>query len=198
MRTSWTIALLRVVSLLTVLGTVSATIDATAQEAKRPNFLILVADDQGFSDLGSYGGEIATPVLDQLAHDGIRFTDFYVSPTCSPTRSMLLSGTDMHVAGLGSMENLLAPNQLNQPGYEGVLNEQVVTVASLLRDGGYHTYMAGKWHLGYGEHQIPHARGFERDFSLIAGGASHFNDQWNLEWQRPIAPYTEDSSLPSR
>jgi len=175
-----------------VLGIVVVTPDATAQQDGRPNFVILVADDMGFSDLSSYGGEIATPVLDQLARDGVRFTDFYVSPTCSPTRSMLLTGTDMHVAGLGNMENLLAPNQLGQPGYEGVLNEQVVTVASLLRDGGYHTYMAGKWHLGYEPDEIPHARGFERDFSLLAGGASHFADQWNLEWQRPVAPYTED------
>jgi arylsulfatase len=149
------------------LGSVAAANDATAQEAERPNFLILVADDMGFSDLSSYGGEIATPILDQLARDGVRFTEFYVSPTCSPTRSMLLSGTDMHVAGLGNMENLLAPNQLGQPGYEGVLNEQVVTVASLLRDGGYHTYMAGKWHLGYEPDEVPHARGFERDFSLL-------------------------------
>jgi arylsulfatase len=173
-------------------GGVAAADNADAQEAERPNFLILVADDMGYSDLGSYGGEIATPVLDQLARDGVRFTGFYVSPTCSPTRSMLLSGTDMHVAGLGNMASMLAPNQLGQAGYEGVLNEQVVTVASLLRDGGYHTYMTGKWHLGYEPDQIPRARGFERDFSLLSGGASHFADGWNLEWQRPVAPYTED------
>ena len=192
MRTSRTRALLWVVSLVIALGGVAAADDAAAQEAERPNFLILVADDLGYSDLGSYGGEIATPVLDQLARDGVRFTEFYASPTCSPTRSMLLSGTDMHAAGLGNMETLVAPNQLGQPGYEGVLNEQVVTVASLLRDGGYHTYMAGKWHLGYEPDELPHARGFERDFSLLAGGASHFGDGWNLEWQRPVAPYTED------
>jgi len=185
-------------SLLCYLGTVSAILglfsgtDLSAQQTNRPNFLVLVADDMGFSDLGSYGGEIATPVLDQLARDGVRFTEFYVSPTCSPTRSMLLSGTDMHVAGLGNMDTMLAPNQLGQPGYEGYLNHQVVTVASLLRDGGYHTYMAGKWHLGYQPDQIPRARGFERDFTLLAGGASHFSDQWNLEWQRPRAPYMQD------
>ena len=179
-------------SLLLVLGVSTAAATTTAQQARRPNFLLLVADDMGFTDLGSYGGEIATPVLDQLARAGVRFTDFYVSPTCSPTRSMLLSGTDMHAAGLGNMDTLLAPNQLGQPGYEGDLNHDVVTVASLLRGGGYHTYMAGKWHLGYESDQIPHARGFERDFSLLAGGASHFGDQWNLEWRRPVAPYTQD------
>jgi arylsulfatase len=133
---------------ISAMGCVGSALAATttAQGARRPNFLLLVADDMGFTDLGSYGGEIATPVLDQLARDGVRFTDFYVSPTCSPTRSMLLSGTDMHAAGLGNMNTMRAPNQLGQPGHEGVLNRQVVTVASLLREGGYHTYMVGKWH----------------------------------------------------
>ncbi len=163
-----------------------------AQQGKRPNFLLIVADDLGFSDLGSYGGEINTPVLDNLAQRGVRYTNFYVSPTCSVTRSMLLTGTDNHVAGLGNMRELLAPNQVGQPGYEGVLNKRVASVAELLRDNGYHTYMAGKWHLGLKPDQIPHARGFERDFSLLVGGASHFDDQWNIEWQIPKAPYTED------
>ncbi len=162
------------------------------QQNKKPNFLLIVADDMGYSDLGSYGGEINTPVLDQLAMLGMRYTNFSVSPTCSVTRSMLLSGTDNHVAGLGNMGELNAPNQMGQPGYEGVLNERVVTVASLLRDNGYHTYMVGKWHLGLGPNQIPHSRGFERDFSLLVGGGSHFNDRWNIEWQIPVAPYTED------
>jgi arylsulfatase len=151
-----------------------------------------VADDLGYSDLGSYGGEIKTPVLDQLAQQGVRYTNFYVSPTCSVTRSMLLSGTDNHIAGLGNMGELNAPNQMGKAGYEGVLNKRVVTVASLLRDNGYHTYMAGKWHLGFKPDQIPHARGFERDFSLLVGGGSHFDDRWNIEWQIPKAPYTED------
>jgi arylsulfatase len=105
---------------------------------------------------------------------------------------MLLSGTDNHVAGLGNMWEMSAPNQVGQPGYEGALNERVATVASLLRDGGYHTYMVGKWHLGLKPDQIPHARGFERDFSLLVGGGDHFNDGWNIEWQIPKGPYTED------
>ena len=163
-----------------------------AQENKRPNILLIVADDMGYSDLGCYGGEINTPILDNLANRGVRYTNFCVSPTCSVTRSMLLSGTDNHVAGLGNMGELNAPNQMGQPGYEGVLNKRVVTVASLLRDNGYHTYMAGKWHLGLAPDEIPHARGFERDFSLLVGGGSHFNNGWNLEWQIPNAPYTED------
>jgi arylsulfatase len=164
----------------------------TDQTNKRPNILLIVADDLGYSDLGSYGGEINTPVLDALAQQGMRYTDFYVSPTCSVTRSMLLSGTDNHVAGLGNMGEFNSPNQMGQPGYEGALNKRVASVAELLQDNGYHTYMAGKWHLGLKPDQIPHARGFERDFSLLVGGGSHFNDGWNLEWQTPNAPYTED------
>ncbi len=164
----------------------------TGHKNKRPNILLIVADDLGYSDLGSYGGEINTPVLDKLAQEGVRYTNFYVSPTCSVTRSMLLSGTDNHVAGLGNMGELNAPNQMGKPGYEGVLNKRVASVASLLRDSGYHTYIAGKWHLGLKPDQTPHARGFERDFSLLVGGGSHFDDQWNIEWQIPKAPYTED------
>ena len=121
---------------------------AHAQET-RPNILLIVADDLGYSDLGSYGGEFKTPVIDQLAADGVRYTDFYVSPACATTRAMLLTGTDHHVAGLGSFENFIPPDAQGKPGYEGWMNHQVVTVASLLRDGGYHTYLAGKWHLGY-------------------------------------------------
>lgn len=164
----------------------------TSKQKKRPNILLIVADDLGYSDLGSYGGEIKTPVLDKLAQQGVRYTDFYVSPTCSVTRSMLLSGTDNHVAGLGNMWELNAPNQIGKPGYEGVLNKRVASVAELLRDNGYHTYMVGKWHLGLKPDQIPHARGFERDFSTLVGGGSHFNDRWNIEWQIPKMPYTED------
>ena len=104
---------------------------ANTLSKKRPNILLIVADDMGYSDLGCYGGEINTPVLDSLARQGVRFTNFYVAPTSSPTRSMLLTGTDTHVAGLGNMGELNAPNQMGKPGYEGVLNKRVVTVASL-------------------------------------------------------------------
>jgi arylsulfatase A-like enzyme len=164
----------------------------SGQKNKKPNFLLIVADDLGYSDLGSYGGEIKTPVLDDLAQQGMRYTNFYISPTCSVSRSMLLSGTDNHVAGLGNMGEFNAPNQVGKPGYEGVLNKRVASIAELLQDNGYHTYMAGKWHLGMKPDQIPHARGFERDFSTLVGGGSHFDDGWNIEWQNPKMPYTED------
>jgi arylsulfatase len=167
--------------------------DSTQSDLKnKPNILLIVADDLGYSDLGSYGGEINTPVLDHLAQQGMRYTDFYVSPTCSITRSMLLSGTDNHIAGLGNMSELNAPNQVGKPGYEGVLNKRVASVAELLQENGYHTYMAGKWHIGLKPDEIPHARGFERDFSTLVGGGSHFDDGWNINWQIPMMPYTED------
>jgi len=146
----------------------------STEKNRKPNILLIVADDLGYSDLGSYGGEINTPVLDRLAQEGMLFTDFYVSPTCSVTRSMLLTGTDNHIAGLGNMGELNAPNQIGKPGYEGVLNKRVATIAELLRTSGYHTYMAGKWHLGKTKKSIPAARGFERSISLMESGADNF------------------------
>ena len=141
----------------------------------RPNFLLIVADDMGFSDLGSFGGEINTPNLDALAEQGVRYSNYYVAPTCSPTRSMLLSGMDNHLAGLGNMYERMAPNQEGEPGYEGVLNDRVATLPEILKENGYHTYMAGKWHLGKEPHHIPRAKGFERDFTLLDAAGSHFN-----------------------
>lgn len=146
-----------------------------AAASGKPNFIVIVADDLGFSDLGSFGGEIRSPNLDRLAKEGLRFTNFYVAPSCSPTRSMLLTGLDNHVVGMGSMHEKTAPNQLEQPGYEGVLRADFRTIADVLRANGYHTYMAGKWHLGHNPKHIPSARGFERTFSILNGAGSHFH-----------------------
>jgi arylsulfatase len=153
--------------------------DAAAQQ-ERPNILLIVVDDMGYSDIGAFGGEIATPTIDSLAASGVRMTNFYVGPTCSPTRSMLMSGNDNHVAGLGNMNEALTPNQVGQPGYEGYLNYRVVSLASLLHKAGYHTYMAGKWHLGEEPEHDPAKRGFEKSFTLLEGGASHFDDEWMM------------------
>lgn len=98
----------------------------------------------GFSDMGSFGGEIRTPNLDSLANEGVRFTNFYTHASCSPTRSMLLSGVDTHLNGLGNMDEWTAPNQRGVPGYEGYLNHGVLTLPQLLKDAGYHTYIIGK------------------------------------------------------
>ena len=146
----------------------------------RPNILLVMVDDMGWTDLGSYGSEISTPNLDELANNGVKFTDFHVSVSCSPTRSMLLTGTDNHVAGLGNMGEMLRPNQRGKPGYEGHLNDRVVSLAEVLKADGYHTYMAGKWHLGHAADQYPAARGFERSFSMLFGGASYWSDMFGL------------------
>lgn len=147
---------------------------------ERPNILLIVADDLGYTDIGSFGSEIDTPNLDALAQQGIRFTEFHTSVSCSPTRSMLLSGTDNHLAGLGNMGERLTSEQKGKPGYEGFLNDRVVSLAEVLQVNGYHTYMAGKWHLGHEPDSIPHARGFERSFSMLFGGASYWSDMFGL------------------
>jgi len=151
--------------------------------AQKPNFLLIVADDLGWSDLGSFGGEISTPNLDAIATAGVRFTGFHTAPTCSPTRSMLLSGVDNHQAGLGSMAETLQPGQTGQPGYEGYLNDRVASIAELLHQGGYRTLMSGKWHLGLTPERGPAARGFERSYALLQGLGNHFGADQNAAWR---------------
>ena len=164
---------------------------ATANE--RPNFLIIVADDMGWSDLGVLGGEIRTPSLDALAQSGTLMTDYYVAPTCAPTRSMLMTGVDNHQAGLGVQSGLGAPNQVGL-NYEGQLHDGVVTLAEALGASGYGTCMSGKWHLADNHNyhaQAPNNRGFDRSFTLITGGASHFADQKSIS-PVELATYLED------
>jgi arylsulfatase len=160
---------------------------------RKPNFLLIVVDDMGYSDCQPFGGEIKTPNIQQLADNGVRFRHFHTSALCAPTRSMLLSGCDNHHAGLGAMPTMHATNQYMQEGYEGVLNKNILTIPEILRGAGYHTYMSGKWHLGEREDRRPHARGFERTFSFLGGGASHFNDQRALSaFEEPHTKYSED------
>ncbi len=152
--------------------------------ATRPNILLIVADDLGFSDLGAFGGEIATPNLDALAQQGLRLSAFYAAPACSPTRAMLLTGTDHHLAGIGAMAEFSDAETRRNPGYEGHLNDRVVCLAELLRDGGYRTLISGKWHLGETRETSAAARGFERSFTLE--GAAHNHYGW-----APTAPADE-------
>jgi arylsulfatase A-like enzyme len=188
-------------SALAILGMVAAlaapAIGTAADAPRRPNIVVILGDDMGFADMGSFGGEIRTPNLDSLAKDGVRFTNFYTHASCSPTRSMLLSGVDTHLNGLGNMDEWTAPNQTGVPGYEGYLNNQVVTLPQLLKAAGYHTYMAGKWHLGKAPDQIPAARGFERDFTLLDGGGSYW-DMNNVTAASPRLVFTEDGRYLTR
>lgn len=161
----------------------------------RPNILLIVADDLSMSDLGAFGGEIPTPNLDALTREGAVMTNFYSAPTCSPTRAMLLTGVDNHLAGLGMMAELMVPNLIGRPGYEGFLNDRVVTIAELLQANGYRTMMSGKWHLGLEPDQDPSERGFDRSFTMLMGGASHFSDMAGPTIDQQRALYRRDGKL---
>ena len=146
---------------------------ASASEPKKPNIIIILADDLGFSDIGCYGSEIATPNLDKLAAKGIRFTQFYNTGRCCPTRASLLTGLYSHQAGVGHMVQ-----NLGKPSYQGFLNQRCVTIAQLLKLVGYRTYMIGKWHvcaLKDGQANWPRQRGFDRFFGLIGSVRSYFD-----------------------
>ena len=166
-------------------------LDIEPMSDKRPNILLLVADDLGYSDLGSFGGEINTPNIDQLANSGAKLTNFVAAPTCSPTRAMIMSGTYNHRAGLGAMAEWTAKNQKDKPGYEGYLNDSVVSLPMLLRDSGYSAFMAGKWHLGMKPDQGPDKRGFDKSFVMLPGAGDHFSDR-GVHKGLPIVPYREN------
>jgi len=152
----------------------------------RPNIVLIVADDIGYSDFGAFGGEIATPHIDALARAGARFTNFHAASSCAPTRAMLLTGVDSHLAGLGSMRELMPLAHRGKPGYEGVLNARVQTVASVLQSAGYLTTVAGKWHLGTERHNLPPARGFDHSVIQADNGSDNFE-------MRPYLPMNPEA-----
>lgn len=141
------------------------------EDDPRPNILLLVADDLGYADLGSYGSDIDTPHLDRLAEEGVRFSRFYTASICAPSRAMLLSGNDNHVAGMGSQGA-----RTDLWGYEGHLTDRIATIPQLLGRSGYRTYVTGKWHLGGKLGQLPPSKGFDRSFVLHQGAANHYNN----------------------
>lgn len=123
----------------TIVAALAASAVPATTPTRRPNIVILLADDWGFSDVGAFGGEIATPNIDALAARGVRFSNFHVAGSCSPTRAMLQTGVSSHRAGLGIMPETIPPEHQDKPGYEAVLNNRVVTIADRLRAGGYRT-----------------------------------------------------------
>ena len=143
---------------------------AAAGSGKKPNIVLIMADDMGFSDIGCYGGEIHTPNLDKLAAGGLRFTQFYNAARCCPTRASLLTGLYPHQAGIGHMVG-----NSGYPAYQGYLNERCVTIAEALKPAGYRTFMSGKWHVGEDRPHWPTDRGFDRYFGLISGAANYFD-----------------------
>ena len=167
-------------------------------DPERPNIIIVLLDDVGYADLGPYGSEISTPNIDRLAANGIQFTNFHAAAACTPTRGMLLTGVDNHLVGMGNMLEIMADNQFDQPGYEGFMGYSVVTLPTMLKDAGYHTYMAGKWHLGKTKKSLPAARGFERSISLMESGADNFEEKSYLPMYEFVHFYEdfEQISLP--
>ena len=149
-----------------LLGVAGATRGSESVAAPRPNLVVILADDMGFSDIGCYGSEIPTPNLDRLAADGLRFTQFYVTPRCSPTRAALLTGLYPHQAGMGWLDNKVEPDSR---GFHGRLLPRCVTIAEVLREAGYFTAMTGKWHLGQQNGTPPWERGFMRSLNSRYG-----------------------------
>ncbi|RDW57176.1 arylsulfatase-4 [Coleophoma cylindrospora] len=168
------------------------------KEGKQPNFLIIVADDLGFSDTGPYGSEISTPSLDRLAKDGLRMTDFHTAAACSPTRAMLFSGTDNHIAGLGQMAEFLVKNKeefKDKPGYEGFLNFRIAAMPEILQDAGYLTIFSGKWHLGMTAETSPSSRGFTKSFSYLPGAGSHYNFEPQFDYTNRLPPVLQSGGF---
>ena len=178
---------------LSGLAALSAHSQNTSGENVSPNILLIVVDDMGFSDTQPFGGEIQTPHINRLAAQGIRFTRFHTSSLSAPTRAMLLTGDDNHQNGLGIITPLHAKNQYLQPGYEGGINLNVMTLAEVLHENNYYTCMAGKWHLGAQKENLPSERGFEQSFTMLGGGAGHFCNSFALsDSEQPVTFYLDN------
>lgn len=155
--------------------------------AAPPNVVLFLADDLGFSDSEPYGGEVPTPAISELAAQGVTFTNHHTAASCAPTRGMLLTGVDSHLNGVPNIPEAIPPVQAKHANYRGTLNHDVVTIATLLRDAGYHTYMTGKWHLGKAPDLLPSERGFERTIAMADTGA----DNWE---KKPYLPMYREAN----
>jgi len=180
------ISLFPVLSIFLFAGFLAANLYAQTT-TQPPNIVLILADDLALMDLGVYGGEAATPTIDKLAKKGTIFTNYHSSPSCAPSRAMLLTGYDSHLTGVPNLPLFLPPDQVNEPGYEGVLNDKVKTVATRLKQNGYNTYISGKWHLGHTEKTMPSKRGFDRTYILDSSGADNFEHK----------PYLPSQSKPT-
>lgn len=146
---------------------------------KKPNIVLIMADDMGYSDIACYGGEVETPNLDRLAAGGLRFRQFYNGARCCPSRASLITGLYAHQAGIGHMtndpEDSTAYNY-GLPAYQGNINNESLTIAEVVKMAGYQTFMAGKWHLGYHDkNKWPLQRGFDKYYGILAGAANYFH-----------------------
>ncbi|MDA7901980.1 sulfatase-like hydrolase/transferase, partial [bacterium] len=168
----------------------------SAENADRPNIVIILVDDMGFSDIGCYGSEIETPNVDRLASEGLRFTQFYNSGRCCPTRASLMTGLHPHQTGIGHMT--APPNQpLGFTGpYQGYLNDNCATIAQVLQGSGYHTLMTGKWHLGANDKKTwPSQRGFEHFYGGLSGAFNYFKPGNGRTMSRDNQPVETDENF---
>ena len=157
--------------------------DITATPIASPNIVLILADDLALMDFGIYGGEAETPNIDALAASGTLFTNYHTSPMCAPSRAMLMTGKNSHATGVPNLPLFLPDEYQEKSGYEGVLNNDVQTVASRLKAKGYDTYITGKWHLGQSETTLPTKRGFDRSYILNASGADNYEHRPYLPGQ---------------
>ena len=158
---------------------------------RKPNIVLILVDDSGLMDFGAFGGEAKTPNIDRLANTGMMFTNMHASPVCAPSRAMLMTGTDCHLAGMANLPEMLPKKFQGKPGYGGVLNDRVQTIATRLKEADYNTYVTGKWHLGHDQKTLPIKRGFDRSFILGASGADNFEAKGYLPMKATAQWYAD-------
>lgn len=158
----------------------------TFAQSTPPNIVLILVDDAGLMDFGAFGGEAQTPNIDKLAEKGMMFTNMHASPVCAPSRAMLMTGSDSHLAGVANLPEMLPKKYQEVEGYAGVLNNNVQTIATRLKELDYNTYVTGKWHLGYDENTLPTKRGFDRSFILSGSGADNYEEVGYLPFKTDV------------
>lgn len=164
-------------------------------ELPAPNIVLILIDDAALQDLGVYGGEAATPNIDALARGGTLFTQYRATLMCAPSRAMLMTGYDSHLTGVPNLPIFTPPEYASRPGYQGILNDKVQTIAARLKRKGYRNYVTGKWHLGHTETTLPSKRGFDRTYILDASGADNYKQKPYLPTQESKPPWFKDGQL---
>ena len=157
-----------------------------------PNIVLILVDDAALQDFGIYGGEAATPHIDALGQQGTLFTQYRATLMCAPSRAMLVTGYDSHLTGVPNLPIFTPPEYASRPGYQGILNDKVETVATRLKRQGYRNYITGKWHLGHTESTLPSRRGFDRSYILDASGADNYEHRPYLPTQASKPPWFKD------
>lgn len=190
------LALVTLVGPIALVGPMALVASVAFAADERPNILLVMVDDMGYSDLGCYGGEIRTPTLDALAENGVRLSRFFNCAQCCPTRAALMTGLYPHQAGVGDMNEEGSNNafwlRVGSPAYLGLKSRGVVLLPEVLRAANYQTFMAGKWHLGKAPECWPDARGFDRSFALIGGACEQFTGYRSWQRQGPITLFVHN------